>query len=445
MFFVVDFHIHSKYSGGTSQKMDLEHLSKYCPLKGLNLIGTGDITHPEWLMELKEKLTELENTNLYSFNNMKFLLTGEVNNIFEFEGKTKQIHHLFLVPSFEVATQLNDELSKYGDLSVDGRPDLRMTPAELLEIMKNIDKNIECIPAHIWTPHFSLFGSRSGFNSIKDCYQDKIDEIHALETGLSSDPPMNWRISELDKYILVSNSDCHSPWPWRVGREANIFNIDELTYSNLINAIRKKDIEKFQMTIEVDPAYGKYHFDGHRKGRIYYKSGKKLEHEQGIRFHPTVTMRQGNLCPICGKLLTVGVLHRVEELADREDGYKPEITQDFRTLIPLSEIIATMKGITTISAKGVWSEYQKLVNAFGNEFEVLLNVSLEELINVTTAKITEMILKIRQGQVHVSPGYDGVYGELMLYKAQDKNDVVDYISPTKKSGKIRQMSLDEFK
>jgi uncharacterized protein (TIGR00375 family) len=256
---------------------------------------------------------------------------------------------------------------------------------------------------------------------------------------------MNWRISELDKYILVSNSDCHSPWPWRVGREANIFSINELTYSNLINAIRKKDIEQFQMTIEVDPAYGKYHFDGHRKGRIYYKGGKKLEHKQGVRFHPTVAMRHGDLCPICGKRLTLGVLHRVEELADREEGYRPEIAQDFKTLIPLSEIIATVKGITTISAKGVWSEYQKLVNAFGSEFSVLLNASQEELVKVTTAEIARMILTIRQGQIHVSPGYDGVYGKLMRDETQDENDGVVYSHPTKIPGKTRQMRLDEFK
>jgi len=270
--FCVDFHVHSKYSGGTSKKMDLENLAHYGPLKGLDLIGTGDVTHPNWLAELKEKLTPIEGSKLFSFNSMSFILTGEVNTIFEYEGKSKQIHQHLLVPSFDAAIQLNDVLSKYGNLSSDGRPDLRMIPAELLEIMKETDKEIECIPAHIWTTYFSVLGAR-GFNSLEECYQDKIDEIHALETGLSSDLAMNWRISALDKYIFVSNSDCHSPWPWRIGREANVFNLNELTYSNLINAIRNKNIQEFPMTIEVDPAYGKYHYDGHRKGRIYYKDG----------------------------------------------------------------------------------------------------------------------------------------------------------------------------
>jgi len=443
--FFVDFHIHSKYSGGTSKKMDLEHLARYGPLKGLNLIGTGDITHPDWFTELKEKLTSTEGSNLFSFNNMRFILTGEVNTVFEYEGKSKQIHHLLLVPNFEVASQLNDDLSKFGKLASDGRPNLRMTPAELIEIMNEVDKDIECIPAHIWTTYFSVLGAR-GFNSLKDCYQDKIQKIHALETGLSSDLPMNWRISELDDYILVSNSDCHSPWPWRIGREVNVFDIDEMTYSNLIDAIRKKNTTKFPMTIEVNPAYGKYHYDGHRKGRIYYKDKKKLEHEQGVRMHPSHAIgRTECLCPICNKSFTIGVLHRVEELADREEGYKPLNAQDFKTLIPLSEIIATAKGIVTLYAQGVWSEYQELINSFGNEFEVLLNTSLDELLKVTTTEIADTILKVRQCQVQVSPGYDGEYGRLVLDGMSDTNNVLDYVPPPQMPEKTQQMSLDEFK
>lgn len=442
--FFVDFHIHSKYSGGTSKKMDLEHLARYGPVKGLNLIGTGDITHPDWFTELKEKLTSIEDSNLFSFNNMRFILTGEVNTVFEYEGTSKQIHHHFLVPNFEVASQLNDELSRFGELSSDGRPNLRMTPAELIEIMKEIDREIECIPAHIWTSYFSVLGAR-GFNCLKDCYQEKIHEIHALETGLSSDLVMNWRVSELEKYLFVSNSDCHSPWPWRIGREANVFNIEELTYSNLIEAISKKDTKKFPMTIEVDPAYGKYHFDGHRKNRIYYKDGVKLEHEKGIRMHPEFAIDRSNcLCPICKKPFTIGVLHRVEELTDREEGYKPETAQDFKTLIPLSEIIAAAKGIASIYAKGVWLEYEKLVNAFDNELEVLLNISNDELSKVTTTEIAETILKVRQGQIHVDPGYDGEYGRLMLEGMLDTNDVINYVPPPQKPEKTRQVRLDEF-
>jgi len=443
--FCVDFHVHSKYSGGTSKKMDLENLAHYGPLKGLDLIGTGDVTHPNWLAELKEKLTPIEGSKLFSFNSMSFILTGEVNTIFEYEGKSKQIHQHLLVPSFDAAIQLNDVLSKYGNLSSDGRPDLRMIPAELLEIMKETDKEIECIPAHIWTTYFSVLGAR-GFNSLEECYQDKIDEIHALETGLSSDLAMNWRISALDKYIFVSNSDCHSPWPWRIGREANVFNLNELTYSNLINAIRNKNIQEFPMTIEVDPAYGKYHYDGHRKGRIYYKDGNKIEHEYGVRMHPNYAIGRNNcLCPICNKPFTVGVLHRIEELADREEGYKSENKQDFKTLIPLSEIIAVSKDIVTIYAKSIWSEYQKLVYTFGNEFEVLLNSSLEELLEVTTADIANTILKTRLNQLHISPGYDGEYGRLLLEGMSNKNEVLDYVPPPLQKETTRQLSLDEFK
>ncbi len=413
-----DLHIHSKYSRATSEKMDIEDLVRFARLKGLNLLGTGDATHPGWLRELERKLVYEEDYWLYRpahnrSSDVYFMVTTEVNTVFEVEGKKKRIHHLILLPSLEDAKELSTRLSKYGDLSSDGRPTLNMTPAELVEITIDVNNWNMVIPAHVWTPWFSVFGSRNGFNSVEECYEDMAKNIYALETGLSSDPAMNWMISSLDKYTLVSNSDSHSPWPYRLGREANVFELKEPSYREIYKAIKGKDKNSFLFTIEVDPAYGKYHFDGHRKC--------------GVCLHPRDAKKLGGRCPVCGRKLTIGVLHRVLELADRPEGYVPTNAIPFKSIIPLQEVIAHVFG-SDVHANRVWEEYAKLTKRFGNEFKVLLEVKLEELKEVTYPKLAEAIVKVRERRYRVKPGYDGVYGVLTINGEEEKRELRKFLT-----------------
>jgi uncharacterized protein (TIGR00375 family) len=329
-----------------------------------------------------------------------FVFTGEVDTEFQVQDESKRIHLLILSPNLEVAKQVTDVVSKYGDLSSDGRPRLHVDPAELVEAIMEINLWNEVIPAHVWTPWYSLFGSRSGFDRIEDCFQDETHRIHALETGLSSDPMMNWRLSVLDKYTLVSNSDSHSPWPYRLGREANVLELEEVSYKEVVDTIRRKDPRKLTMTIETDPAYGKYHYTGHRNCNVV--------------MNPVEAHECGNICPVCKKKLTVGVLDRVTELADRPEGYKPSGAIPYVSLIPLQEIISSALGLRDVFGKAVWEEYGKLTNKFPNEFYVLLEASKEEISSVSGARIADAILKVREGKACVAPGYDGVYGRLIL-------------------------------
>jgi uncharacterized protein (TIGR00375 family) len=328
------------------------------------------------------------------------MITGEVDAEFRVNDQGKRIHLLILCPNIEIARQINDRISKYGDLNSDGRPKLHVTPAELVEAVMEVDQWNEVIPAHAWTPFFSLFGSRSGFDSIEECFQDQIRRIHAIETGLSSDPMMNWRLSTLDKYTLVSNSDSHSPWPYRLGREANVLELENVSYRELVDAIRKKDPRRFLMTIETDPAYGKYHYTGHRNCNVVMS--------------PEEAHECGDICPVCKKKLTVGVLDRVIELADRPEGYKPSGAIPYVSLIPLQEIISSAMGLRDVFGKAVWEEYGKLIKKFPNEFHVLLEASKEEISSISGARIADAILKVREGRARVVPGYDGVYGKLIL-------------------------------
>jgi uncharacterized protein (TIGR00375 family) len=376
--------------------MNLEGLSEGAKIKGLNLLGTGDFTFKLWLNELKQKLEPVEGTGLFKYNDIWFMLTTEVSTIFNSEGKTKKVHHIIHVPSFDIAGQVNEVLSNYGDLRTDGRPSLMMSAPELVEKLMNISKDIVITSSHIWTPWFSLFGSVSGFNSVKECYQDQTKYIFSLETGLSSTPDMNWRLSLLDKFTLLSNSDSHSPHPWRLGREANVFDLEKLTYWEIFDAIKKKDKKRFLYTIEVDPNYGKYHYDGHRSC--------------GISLHPREALKLNNICPKCGRKLTIGVLHRVEELADRPDGFIPKDAIPFKALLPLYEIISFAWGSGELYSRKVLQEHDKLIKNFGNELNVLLNVPKEELLKVTNEKIADAIIKVREGKVKYRPGYDGTYG-----------------------------------
>jgi len=393
-----DLHIHSKYARATSKDMDIEHLTEHGRLKGLNLIGTGDFTHPKWLKELKQKLRPVEDTGLYVYDKMKFMLTTEVSTIYSQDNKVRKIHHVIHVPSFDIVDQINEELKKLGaDLGIDGRLMLNgRTSAELVELLIKIYKDTLIVPAHIWTPWFSVFGSKSGFDSVEECYQDQTKYIYALETGLSSDPKMNWRLSSLDKFTLMSNSDSHSPWPWRLGRECNVFDLKKLTFLEVLDAIKKKHKNRFLFTVEVDPAYGKYHWTGHRNCNI--------------RLSPKQALKINDICPKCGRKMTVGVEERVEELAVREEGFILENAIPFKSLIPLSELIKTSLRIDTLYSKTVWLEYNRLIEKFNNEFNVLLDVPREELEKTTRKQLVDVIMKNRQGRIKVLPGYDGVYG-----------------------------------
>ena len=393
-----DFHIHSKYARATSPQMDLENISKFGKLKGLNLIGTGDFTHPDWLKELKQKLNPIEDTGIYSYNGMKFMLTTEISTIYEQDNKTRKIHHVVHVPNFEIIDQIRDILENKGaKLGIDGRLTLNnIASDEFVELLRNVYKDILIIPAHAWTPWYGVLGSKSGFDRIEDCYKDQTKYIYGLETGLSSDPAMNWRLSSLDKFTLMSNSDSHSHWPWRLGRECNVFEIDRLTYSEIFNIIKNKDKKKFLFTIEVDPAYGKYHWTGHRNCHVMLP--------------PKKAMKINNICPKCKRPLTIGVEQRVEKLADRPEGYKPKNAIPFKKLIPLAELIKVVFKIDTLYSKTIWSEYMKLINKFGSEFKVLLETPIEELKKETNEKLAKFIILNREEKIKIIPGYDGVYG-----------------------------------
>ncbi|MEM5829319.1 MAG: endonuclease Q family protein [Candidatus Aenigmatarchaeota archaeon] len=393
---VTDFHLHSFWSKATSKEMNLDGIAKGAKIKGLNLVGTGDFTHPMWLAELKRKLQPVEGSGLFKYKDIWFMLTTEVGTIFEFKGKIKNIHHIIHTSSFEIVEQINEALSKYGNLKADGRPNLNLSAPELVEILMNISEDIMITSSHAWTPWRSVLGSKSGFNSIEECYQDQTRYIFSIETGLSSTPDMNWRLSSLDKFTLVSNSDSHSPHPWRLGREANVFDLKDVNYWEIIDAIKKKDKKRFLYTIEVDANYGKYHWDGHRNC--------------GISLHPRDAVKLNNICPKCGKKLTIGVLHRVEELADRPEGFIPKDAIPFKTLLPLYEIISFAWGIGELYSKKVLEEHDKLIEKFGSELNVLLNVTKEDLLKVTNEKIAEAIIKVREGRVKYKPGADGEYG-----------------------------------
>lgn len=394
---IADLHIHSKYARATSPKSDIEGLSEGAKRKGVNLLGTGDYTHPKYFNHLKEKLKKDPETGFYIHNKVYFVPTVEVSTEYRENEDMKKIHHLVLTPDLETAEQVNDVLSNHQDLSEDGRPRFTFKPPELVEILKEVSEKNLIIPAHAWTPHYSIFGSNSGYDSIEECYKDQTKHIHALETGLSSDPAMNWRLSSLDEYTLVSNSDSHSPYTYRLGREANVFELENPSYESIIDVIKKEDTDRFKKTLEFYPQEGKYHWDGHRDCELYIDPKKAMN-------------RFNNICPTCGEELTLGVMHRVEELADREPGYKPEGKVPYVSLIPLQKIISivTGKGLKT---KTVKMKHDKLLNKFESELNVLLNAPFEEIEKEIGTSIAEAIKKTRKGELNWRPGYDGVYGE----------------------------------
>lgn len=403
-----DLQIHSRYSGATSGNMNLDELTHYADLKGIDLLGTGDALHPAWLRELRENLEE-EAPGIYRYRRggrVRFLVQTEVATVHEHAGKVRRIHHVILMRSLEVAEQLSYALRRFGDVSSDGRPVLNVHPAELVDVVLSTDSRSYLFPAHAWTPWWSVFGAIGGVDKIEECYADRSDRIHAIETGLSSDPPMNWRVSWLDRFLLLSSSDAHSPYPYRLGREMVVFELGELSYEEVLRALtRYPGNSRVVMTVEVPPSYGKYHWSGHRRcgvGPLPPEKARALNYR----------------CPRCGRKLTKGVEDRVEELADRPPGYRPENAVDFVYALPLQELIALSMGedptATNLMSKRIWGEYVRLVNAFGSEVEVLLRAPVEKVAEIGGPLLGRLISMMRRGQLQVIPGYDGVYGRLVL-------------------------------
>ena len=404
MKFVGDFHIHSKYSRATSPLMDLGNLDRWAKIKGIKVLGTGDFTHPRWFEEIKKELEPAE-PGLFKLRGLdsgtRFVLTSEISCIYSKGGKVRKVHIIVFAPSIEAVEKINLKLEQIGNLKADGRPILGLDAKELAKIILDADENCLVVPAHAWTPWFSVFGSKSGFDSLEECFDEYAKHIYAIETGLSSDPAMNWRLSQLDKITLISNSDAHS-LP-KIGREANVFDAD-LSYEGIAVAIKTKDKNKFLYTIEFFPEEGKYHYDGHRLCNLSLK--------------PEQSKKYKNICPKCGKPLVIGVLNRVEELADRPEGFLPENAITFKSLIPLNEVIAESLGVSVLS-KEVSKSYNNLIKNLGNELKILLESKEKEIRENSSQEVAEGIIRMRDGKVVIEPGYDGVYGKIKIFSGKD--------------------------
>jgi len=443
---IADLHIHSKYSRAVSQQMIIPEIAQWAIKKGIGLVGTGDWTHPLWLRELKENLEEA-GEGVYKIKNEKlkmkndnaklkidkiyFLLSTEIASIYTQDGKPHRIHNLVLAPNFSVVEKINEKLRNAGvNLLADGRPMTGISSRDLTELVMEEDKNCLVISAHAWTPWYSLYGSQSGFDSINECYQDMAKYIYAIETGLSSSPAMNWRIEELDNRSIVSFSDAHSGA--KLGREATVFEVEELGYETIRKAIVGRTVKQLNSktvdsktvdgntvstdysstvspphrstgiayTIEFYPEEGKYHWTGHRNC--------------GVKQSPEETEKLGATCPVCARRLTVGVMHRVEELASRPPDYRPENRPPYKMLVPLIEILAEALG-AGVSSQIVENEYNYLTEKFGSEFDVLLKTPIEEIAKIGGERLAEGILRVRSGQVFVDPGYDGVFGTVRIW------------------------------
>ena len=398
---VADLHMHSHYSRATSSGMELETLSKWAKIKGIDLLGTGDFTHPDWFSELQAKAIESD-SGFLQYDGMNFVLSAEVSCIYTQGGRGRRVHLVLLSPSLEVVAQINEALSKKYNLRSDGRPILGASCAEIAELVLGISEKNLVIPAHAWTPWFGILGSMSGFDSLKECFGKLEKDIYAIETGLSSDPAMNWRLSQLDRVQLLSNSDSHSPE--KIGREANVFDLDYLKYDELYEAIRYKEKKKLKCTYEFYPEEGKYHFDGHRNCKVSFK--------------PEETRRHNGICPTCKRPLTIGVLNRVEQLADRSEGFTPKGAVPYESLVPLKEVLGDAMGKAP-TAKAVGEEYFKLIKAFGNEFAVL-HAAPSKISKVGGERLAEAIKRVEEGKVKKVAGYDGEYGKIIIFDEKEK-------------------------
>ncbi len=398
---IADLQIHSKYARATSKDLSLANLEKYARIKGLGLLGVGDFQHPLHRKEIDDYLRDEREGILYSSGGFPFLWQTEVSLMFSQNGKRRAVHLLVFAPSRDIANKITDYLASKGRLDYDGRPIFGMSCKQIVKDLKEIDGNIEIISAHCMTPWFGLFGSDSGFNSIQECFEEEAKHIYAVESGMSADPGMLWRFKEISsgKVNVVSFSDAHSFWPWRIGREATIFEFDELSYNNIIKAIRTG--EGLIGTIETPPEYGKYHWDGHRNCKFSCS--------------PSETKKLNGICPVCGNKLTIGVDYRVEEIAHEKQDYKPQHAKPYHKLLPLHELIALYLG-SSLSSKKTWEIYNNFIDRFKNEFKILLSVSREEMSREFPKEqlLIELIIENRTGRLKVKPGYDGEYGKVLM-------------------------------
>lgn len=416
---IFDFEIHSKYSRACSKDLTLPNLAVWAGRKGVDIIGTGDFTHPKWFAEIQEQLEELDNGLLRlrqeflprsgevssdrfeAISRVQFILSAEISSIYSHNGRTRRIHNLLLAPSIAAVQKIIAALESRGaKLGSDGRPIVGIPSKELLRLVLEADQRCMLIPAHVWTPYFGLFGSMSGYDSVEECFEDLSEHIYALETGLSADPEMFWRISKFDRFTLVSCSDPHSLS--RIGRECNVLDLEDsqVSYDQLTRILKQRDRERFLYTLEYYPEEGRYHYDGHRDCKV--------------SLHPNETKKHRGICPVCGKKLTIGVLARAEELADRQPGYRPDNVIPGKHFVVLEEIIAASMGVGKASKK-VQAEYMRLTSK-RSEFDILLDMSEQDLRAAAPGDISEAILNMRAGKVEITPGYDGEYGKITLFE-----------------------------
>ncbi|MBI2410561.1 MAG: DNA helicase UvrD [Candidatus Kerfeldbacteria bacterium] len=402
---IVDLHIHSYYSRATSKKLTIAGIAKYAAIKGVDVIATGDITHPKWMNEIERDLEE-DGSGFFRLrdgsSSVLFTLFGEIASVYTKHGRGRRVHTLFGVSSIAAARQVNKRLTDAGfNLAYDGRPIVGMDVKELAKIYLDADPDALIIPAHIWTPWFAVFGSKSGFDSLEECFEEMTPYIYGIETGLSSDPEMNWRVSALNNVTILSNSDAHSPE--KIGREATVFDWATRTYHALYQSIKNQT--DIAYTIEFYPEEGKYHLDGHRACHI--------------QFTPQQTAKHKGVCPKCGLPLVVGVMNRVEVLADQTIQAAPRTKIPFNSIVPLPEIIADSFGVG-VASKKVHTEFQKIIDSLGNEFHVLLDASRAELERVAQPIVAEAILRVRAGKLHINPGYDGVFGTVHVFTEAER-------------------------
>lgn len=405
---IADLHIHSKYSRACSRDLELPTIARWCERKGIDIVATGDWTHPKWFSDIRELLVESE-SGLYKLKDgsskTRFMLITEVSQIYKRGGATRRIHNLVFSPSIETCAKVNAELTRREfNLKSDGRPILGIDSEDLYEMLKGIDERIIVVPAHAWTPWYAVFGSKSGFDSLEECFGKMTPYIYAIETGLSSDPSMNWQLSALDSVVLISNSDAHSCR--KLGREANVFDLDTLSYGEFVRVLREKDRLHFLSTIEFFPEEGKYHEDGCAAC--------------SFSCSPEETQKHGGRCPTCKKLLTLGVRNRVKALADRLSDSVAEKKIPFRRIVPLEEIIAEAYGVASASSKRVVETYGRMT-AQKSEFSILLDMPEEDLRSLASdPMIVEAIMRVRRGELTISPGYDGVFGTVKIFSDADR-------------------------
>ncbi len=421
MKFIADLHIHSRYSRATAKNLDFEHLYHAAQIKGITLVGTGDFTHPAWIEEIETKLEEAE-PGLFSLKKeiagkidktipgnlrapVRFILQTEISNIYKKDGRVRKNHNLVYFPDIESVKKFNAKLDAIGNIKSDGRPILGLDARDLLSIMLDISDKGFFVPAHIWTPWFSLFGSKSGFDSIEECFGDLKSHIFAVETGLSSDPPMNWRIQDLDHVRLISNSDAHSPG--YLGRNANVFDT-ELNYFHIRQALEENDLKAFWGTLDMYPHQGKYHYDGHRKCNV--------------SLNPAETAELGGICPGCGRMMTLGVLNRVQELAVRPEGYMPENRNGFKNIIPLADILSEIFDVGP-KTKKVIEAYKRAIESLGPELCILTDKSIEEIETARIPLLAEAVKRMREGKIRIEPGYDGEFGKVGIFSREEKQSL----------------------